>query len=70
MINNKFYIGKHQTTNVNDGYMGSGKLIIAAIKKYGVGNFKKDILHIFDNEQDMNEAEKNLVILSEDSYNL
>ena len=70
LINNKFYIGKHQTTNVNDGYMGSGKLIIAAIKKYGVGNFKKDILHIFDNEQDMNEAEKNLVILSEDSYNL
>ena len=70
LINNKFYIGKHQTTNVDDGYMGSGKLIIAAIKKYGVSNFKKDILHIFDNEQEMNNAEKNLVILSEDSYNL
>ena len=70
LINNKFYIGKHQTNNVDDGYMGSGKLIIAAIKKYGVDNFKKDILYIFDNEKDMNNAEKDLVILSENSYNL
>ena len=70
LINNKFYIGKHQTNNVDDEYMGSGKLITAAIKKYGANSFRKEILHIFDNEKDMNNAEKNLVILSEDSYNL
>ena len=70
LINNKFYIGKHQTTNLDDGYLGSGKLLNHAIKKYGVENFVKEILHIFDNEKDMNHAEKDLVVLSEQSYNL
>ena len=70
IINNKFYIGKHQTKNLNDGYMGSGKLIKAAIKKYGIQNFTKEILFIFDNELDMNLKEKELVVLSEESYNI
>jgi len=69
-INNKFYIGKHQTKDLNDNYMGSGKLIKAAIKKYGVDNFTKEILFIFNSEQDMNAKEKELVIINEQSYNL
>lgn len=69
-LNSKFYIGKHQTMNLQDGYMGSGKLIKRAIKKYGLENFEKEILHVFSNEAEMNEAEKKLVTLGEDSYNL
>ena len=69
-INNKFYVGMHKTTNLDDGYMGSGKLIQRAIKKHGVENFMKEILHIFDNEVDMRNKEKELVVLSEESYNL
>lgn len=69
-INNKFYIGMHKTNDLNDGYMGSGKMIRRAISKYGIDNFVKEILHIFDNEQDMKNKEKELVILSEMSYNL
>ena len=69
-INHKYYIGMHKTNNINDGYMGSGKLIKAAIKKYGLEFFIKEILFIFDNESDMIEKEKELVIISEQTYNL
>jgi hypothetical protein len=69
-INGKYYIGKHQTENLDDGYFGSGKLIKKAIKKYGIENFIKEILFVYDNEQEMNEKEKELVTLREDSYNL
>lgn len=73
-INNKFYVGKHQTKNLNDGYLGSGKLISAAIKKYGRENFTKVILFIFDNERDMNMKEREIIteefVLLEETYNL
>lgn len=40
LINNKQYIGVHSTDNIDDGYLGSGKLLIRAIRKYGADNFK------------------------------
>ena len=69
-INNKFYIGKHITNDLNDGYLGSGTLLKRAIQKHGRQNFTKEILYVFDNEDDMNKKEKELVVVSEDSYNL
>ena len=44
-LNDKIYVGVHKTDNLNDGYMGSGKILNRAIKKYGVENFEKDIYH-------------------------
>jgi hypothetical protein len=70
LINGKYYIGKHQTKNLDDGYMGSGKLLKYAIAKHGIENFKKEILHVFDTEAEMNAKEKELVIVCKESYNL
>ena len=73
-INGKVYIGKHQTKNLNDAYMGSGKLLIAAIKKYGIENFSKQTLFVFENEDEMNNEEKEIVTESfcklDSNYNL
>jgi len=65
LINNKYYIGQHQTYNLNDTYFGSGTLINRAIAKYGSENFKREILFDFDNFDEMNEKEKELVTLKE-----
>jgi hypothetical protein len=73
-INGKFYIGKHQTTDANDNYYGSGKKLELAIKKYGKENFTKEVLFIFDNEYEMNSKEKELIteefVNRKDTYNV
>lgn len=44
--------------------MGSGELINKAIAKYGIEKFVKTILFDFDNFEEMNEKEKELIPLS------
>ena len=74
LIDDKVYIGKHQTNNLEDNYFGSGKHLNRAIKKYGKENFKKEILFIFSSEEEMNQKEAELVTedfcAREDTYNI
>ena len=60
-INSKFYIGSHKTEDLNDGYMGSGKYLIHAQKKYGIENFKKEILFVFETADEMYAKEAEIV---------
>ena len=60
-VNNKFYYGVHQTTDVDDNYMGSGVYLLRAYNKHGIENFTKTILKYFSNSEDMYKYEAEIV---------
>ena len=76
LVNNKIYIGVHKTKDpyTFDGYLGNGIYITqpntyiygktafeCAVKKYGIKNFKRTVLCIFDNEEEAYIEEARLV---------
>ena len=73
LINGMIYIGKRSTNKLDDGYLGSGFGIKAAIKKYGRENFTRKILYICETEDEAYLIEKNIVTLEfikrRDTYN-
>tara|TARA_Y100000034_G_scaffold58328_1_gene71113 strand:+ start:328 stop:918 length:591 start_codon:yes stop_codon:yes gene_type:complete len=68
--NGKIYIGCHKTDNIDDDYMGSGKLIKKAINKYGIELFTKKIIGTFESEDQMFDEEKNLISKLDPDYNI
>ena len=74
IVNGKKYIGCHMTNDINDGYLGSGKLLKKSILKYGIQNFKRNIICFCKNEIEMLEKESEIVneyiVNSKDYYNL
>lgn len=71
--NGKIYVGAHATNNINDSYMGSGVNIVKAIKKHGLENFSKEIIHIFMSPEEMYQKEAEIVdeafVMKTDTYN-
>lgn len=55
LINNKIYIGKDTTSNVN--YFGSGLLINRAFEKYGKDNFIKEVIDETDDYVELSKKE-------------
>lgn len=73
-INGKIYVGAHKTESMDDEYMGSGKILLRAIEKYGIKNFERKILTKFDNADDMYKMEAILVneefVADKNTYNI
>lgn len=55
--NNKIYIGQSEK-DVNVEYLGSGKILLKALKKYGKVNFNKEIIETCNSKEQLNEREK------------
>ncbi len=74
LVNNKIYIGAHQTDNLNDQYFGSGTRLKYALKKYGKKNFHREIIKLCENREHMLMVEASIVnknfIAREDTYNI
>jgi len=59
-----YYLGRHSTNNLNDGYAGSGRKITDYFKKYPKiehQTYIKEIIAFYDNDEELNEAEKQLI---------
>ena len=56
-LNNKVYVGQRKSNKVDNYYWGSGKLVAAAIAKYGQENFQRDILQWCYSKEELNQAE-------------
>lgn len=74
LINGKIYIGVHKQTCEKDWYLGSGKTLHNAIKKYGRGCFAKETLFEFASSEEAYAKEAELVnkdfVERFDTYNI
>lgn len=62
LINNKFYFGVHKQTR-DDNYLGPGRALRRAIRKYGKSNFRRETIRTFLTKGDAFQYES--VIISE-----
>lgn len=74
-LNQKVYIGKHQSSEYDEKYFGSGKILRRAIEKYGLENFSNEIIDTADTDDELNEKEKYYIkyykdLYGKDCYNL
>lgn len=74
-VNNKVYIGKKQSSKYIPTYLGSGKVIKQAIKKYGREDFANEIIDRANSLEELNLKEKYYVTLykealGRDCYNI
>lgn len=61
LVTGKYYVGCHQTNNIDDGYIGSGKILKSSISKYGKENFTREVLFLCSSEEEMFLKEEEIV---------
>lgn len=73
-VNWKKYIGVHKCVDLDDGYLGSGYALKAAITKHGKDKFYRKVLFCYSTEDEAYKKEKELVtdqtVLDPKYYNL
>ncbi len=57
----EFYIGMHRAKNGNDPYLGSSKRLTADVKRLGAHNFKREVLHAYENLGDALRCEASII---------
>lgn len=68
LVNNKCYIGKHESSEYDPSYFGSGKILRRAIDKYGINNFANEIIDTADSYNELNEKEKEYIARYKEQY--
>ena len=67
-------MGIHSTENLDDEYLGSGKHLLSAIKKYGAENFHRETIGFFYTRDAVVAAESKMVdedlVNDPQSYNM
>ncbi len=61
LVTNKFYIGMHSTSNLKDGYLGSGKRLWYSLNKHGKENHQLEILEFCLDRISLKNREKEIV---------
>jgi hypothetical protein len=64
LLNNKKYIGMKKYSKGWETYMGSSKLLLNDIKKYGISNFKREILEECENSKELQDKEIHYLIIN------
>ncbi len=62
-VTGKYYIGMHSTSNLYDGYMGSGKRLRFSIRYHGKENHIKEILEYYESREELAKREREIVNL-------
>lgn len=60
-INNKVYIGKHESSIYDPRYLGSGVILLKALNRYGTDAFTNEVLLEAETIDELNDAEKRLI---------
>ena len=60
LVNNKIYVGKKKGS-FDPKYLGSGIVLVNAVKKYGASNFVVEVIVYADDRDELNKLEKDYI---------